>query len=119
MSGPDHMYLPDRRDREIFGSRYIPPDVFLHGEWHLVARFEKHEADGDGAVVEIDESRLPARFFRLRIVQSGNSVGEQHFTGACIKTGSGDEVGQLLVAIAEQISNGMIGIYPYPEARDQ
>jgi hypothetical protein len=100
-------YLPDDRDREIFGARYNPPKEFVHGEWYSVARFPKTSEDGHE--VEIDECRWPSRFFRLRALPTFNSIQESK-PGFTLSTGSGDDMGRLLVQVAEAIANGMLGL---------
>lgn len=103
----DALYKPDVRDRSIFGANYTPPEKFAHGEWVTVARFEK-EPGGDGQPVEIDECRMPARFFRLRALDSTNSVGDPK-PGFSLSTGSGDEMGRLMARLATEIAAGMVG----------
>ena len=87
-------------------------DVFYganeaHSAWHTVTRLEKR--GGDGQPVEIDECRMPARFFRLRALASVNSVGEpiEAFT---LVTGSGDKLGRLMLRLAKEIVDGCVGI---------
>lgn len=104
----DPFYQPDERDRNIFGERYCPPDKFEYGKWHTVARFEKEW--GDGQAAEIDECRMPARFFRLRVLQGPNSIGEVKPAFA-LSTGSGDEMGRLMVTLAKAVSAGMVGLH--------
>ena len=52
---------------------------------------------------------MPARFYRLRALADVNSVGEPRpaFT---LSTGSGDEMGRLMLALARAIANGMVGL---------
>ena len=108
-----NLYEPDVRDRAIFGDAYCGPteDVFPHGTWVTVARFEKDPQDGDGQPVEVDEMRMPARFFRLRVLGASNSVGERK-AGFTLTTGSGDDVAKLIVALAKQVAQGMVGLEP-------
>lgn len=101
------LYDPDERDRAIFGEHYISGGPFVYGEWRLVARFQKR--GGDGQDVEIDECRMPARFFRLRALAGRDSV-DGALPAFTLSTGSGDEVGQLMVALAQQIVMGMVGL---------
>lgn len=100
-------YLPDDRDREIFGDRYQPPEKFEHGKEYLVAQYEKDPDNGDGNPVEIYESRWPARSFKLIALDSTNSLGEL-IPGGVLSTGSGDEVGRLMVTLAQEIVRGMV-----------
>lgn len=102
------MYKPDARDRAIFGDLYEPPYCFSHGEWHQIARISKADRDGDGYDVAIDESRMPARFFRIRPLPTANSVGEVKTPLAFLSTGSGDGAGSLALQIARAMSEGMI-----------
>lgn len=101
----ESMYLPDDRDRAVFGERYSPPERFTHGEWHMVARYEK--VGGDGQAVEVDECRMPASFFRIRVLPGVNSIGEPT-SGYTLSTGSGME--RLAHEIASAACEGMIGI---------
>jgi len=103
------MYLPDARDRAIFGGVYAPPPRFVHGEWHQVALLKKDPIDGDGYDVAIDECRMPARFFRLRVLPSENSRGDLRTPRVSISTGSGDGVGRLILEIARALTEGMVG----------
>jgi hypothetical protein len=105
----DQLYYPDMRDRVLFGDAYVPPARFHHGQWYLVARFEKDEPHSDGQPVRIDEMRLPARAFRLRALASRNSVGEV-LPAWSLSTGTGDDMGRLCVEIAKAASEGMIAV---------
>ncbi len=95
-----HWYLPDDRDRLVFHERYSPPIKFEHAKWYDVAKFYPDREDSDGIMCWIQEMRLPARSFRLRI----------HGCKSFISTGSGDDMGELLVQIALQIIEGMLVI---------
>lgn len=103
------LYQTREADRRLFGDKYQPPDIFPHGDWARVAVFEKDPDNGDGSPCEIWESRYPAQFFQLRVAASTNSVGEpkEPFT---LSTGSGTEMGKLIFAIADAVSQGMIGL---------
>lgn len=109
MSFLDWMYEPDQRDRDIFGEIYNPPHKFRHGKWEEIARLEQPE-DSDGNPVTIYECRYPARFFKLVVHPSQNSIGEPS-QGYEITTGSGNEMGALAVQLARQIADGMIGFH--------
>lgn len=100
------LYGTGPADRAIFGSDYRPPVSFDDHGWHTVVRLEK--SDSDGQPVEIDESRMPARFYRLRALESIDSGGEV-VPGFTLSTGSGHEVGQLIYALGKAIAAGMIG----------
>jgi hypothetical protein len=102
------LYDRDERDRAIFGDCYAPSvDHYPHGTWHVVARIQKSGTDGQS--VEIDECRMPARFFRLRALADVNSVGKQ-VPAFALSTGSGDGMGRLMVALGRAIAEGMVGL---------
>ena len=101
----DCLYDPDDRDRDIFGDAYLPPVRFEHGEWHLVARYRPESEDGQA--VEVDELRMPARFYRLRALPCANSVGTP-VRGWTLSTGSGDAMGSLLAWVARSVAQGML-----------
>lgn len=103
------MYLPDPRDREVFGELYNPPTEFQHGEWHEVARLPLKDGS-DGFEVSIEESRLPARFFKVtahkRLDYDGKPDG-----GFNVTTGSaGKELAQFVLDLAKHLNDGMIGL---------
>ena len=92
------MYQPDTRDKAIFGKYLVAHGTFsTRGEWQMVARIPSTSSDGRD--VEIDECRLPARSFRLRV------PGVPEFV---LSTGSGDAMGRLMVTLGEQIAEGMV-----------
>ena len=95
------LYLPDDRDRKVFGKLYTPPERFNHAEWHQVAHIAE-DSDSDGQSCSIDEMRIPARFFRLRVHESGE---KKSFT---FETGSGYEMATLVFQMATAISEGML-----------
>lgn len=103
------LYLPDDRDRIIFGELYTPPDQFVQWQEYRVAHLPKLEG-GDGQPVDIYETRAPARFFRLHALPSTDSL-DQPKPSFHISTGSGDEMGRLLVEVARQITRGMLAIH--------
>lgn len=107
-------YLPDERDYAIFGGHYTPPEKFSHGGWHMVARLEKTPPEGDGQDVEIDESRYPARFFRLRVLPGVNSIGAAK-SALTLTTESGDKMGRLVLQIGQAFAEGMLGFHPEEE----
>ena len=88
-----------------------PPATFRHGKWEEVARLPKNPPTGDGSECVIFECRLPARFYKLEILPGTTSVGERK-AGWSITTGSGDEMGELIVRIAKAVTEGMIGFHP-------
>ena len=101
------------RGRAVFGKQYSPPETFTYGEWYAVARYEKESEDGQP--VEIDESRLPTRFYRLRALPSTDSCGKAVKPFA-LTTGSGDDVAHLLVKLAKEITSAMVQIVDHAEA---
>lgn len=101
------MYKPDARDAALFGEHYTPPERFGHGDWHKVAEYPKTAEDGQPC--EIYESRLPARFFKLVVLASPNSINDAQ-PGFALSTGSGDEVGELMVQLAKAVAGGMVGL---------
>jgi hypothetical protein len=99
----------EAREKSILGNlHYVGPSQFNHGEWHTIAKIEKDPEDGDGQSVEIQECRMPARFFRLNVLAGNDSMGDPK-AGYEVTTGSGYKVGLLVVSLAKQISKGMIG----------
>jgi hypothetical protein len=102
----DSWYTPDHRDRDVFGDDYNPPQVFVHGESHLIATLDP-SPNSDGQQVLIYECRLPARFFTIKVMPGLNSIGEPN-EGVCIGTGSGD--GTLAYQIAQGFQTGMLGV---------
>lgn len=120
----------DERDAVIFAKviqYYKPPRTFRHGEWELVATIPKN--GNDGQPVEIWECRLPARFFRLVALPAsytykidkrrgpGKRTVTVHRKPGVLSTGSGDERGQLMVDLALEISEGMVGFRAFPRKR--
>ena len=102
------LYTPDARDLAIFGEYYVPDaEQFEHGAWRVVARIPK--AGGDGQPVEIDECRMPARFFRIRALAATDGIG-QHRAAFALSTGSGDAMGRLMMELGQAIAQGMVGL---------
>lgn len=103
-------FLYTKQAKGLNEPEYNPPDVFRHGEWEQVARFEKDPINGDGQSVTIYESRLPASFYKIVVDDGENSVHNK-LKGFSLSTGSGSEMGKLCFAIARAVSEGMIGMY--------
>lgn len=102
----------DKRSKAIFrGIDYRPPEVFEHGKDYDVATLQK--TNGDGQTCVITESRYPARFFGIRVEAGTNSVGKEQ-PAYEVSSGSGDDVGKLIVQMAKAISEGMLGFHPCP-----
>jgi len=84
---------------------YTPPETFPYGEYVKVAEFPA-TAEG-GRPCTLCETRTPARFYKLAVYPSPDSIGElQH--GVTIFTGSGQE--KLIVSIARGVADGMLVI---------
>lgn len=103
----------DARDAAIFeplegvkGVQFFTPDQFQHMEWALVAELPRN-VDSDGYAVRIYESRAPARFFKVEALPHSDLMGYK--PGFTLSTGSGDEAGSLVVAIAIAANDGMLG----------
>lgn len=95
----------DATDRAAFGHLpgYNPPPGFDWGRWDTIARVP---ARGDGADVVVEEVRMPARAFRLRIAPT-----DKH-PGAVLATGTG--VAGLAGALAQAFSEGMLTVDELP-----
>jgi hypothetical protein len=105
----DSMYVPYDRERRAFGNKWCGPDKYESWVETLVARYEKDPLDGDGQTVEVYCTAAPARFYRLKVLPSPDSINNQQ-AGFEITTGSG--AGELAASIAEAISQGMLGFKP-------
>ncbi len=103
----DRLYKTNTGDIAIFGDHWRGPDT-LTRDWTLVARYEAPE-NSDGLTAEVDCAAMPARFYRLRVLQGPNSCGEQQ-DGFCLSTGSGAEVGRWTALTAKLVSEGMVGL---------
>lgn len=100
----DSLFKPLPAMQEIFGKAYNPPDHFEQGVWYPVV--ERMPADlSDGNECTIEEMALPARFFRLRVLDIDGAT-----TKLALSTGSGDEMARLVKRLAEAFCDGMIGI---------
>jgi hypothetical protein len=64
-------------------------------EWRLLRDFMP-EPEGDGSPARVWAKRAPAQFFRL-------TAGDIEIT-----TGSGTEMGELMIALARAIADGMV-----------
>jgi len=100
------MFKTRPEDVELFGDAYCGKPEQKYGEWVTVARYPKSE--GDGLDAEIDECRMPAQFYRVRVLDGTNSIGELK-TGFTLGTGSGREMAKLVIEIAKAASQGMLG----------
>ena len=105
----DKLYYPTERQRQAFGPEYDPPCKFRAAEWEDVARLEKDPPDGDGHVAVVQEMRMPARFFALEVLPTELSDGTKS-AGWRISTGSGEEMGRLMLEIGKAVAQGMVGL---------
>ena len=103
------LYKSDpRQDKKLFGDYYVGQDAdFSDREWHKVAFFPKTEGS-DGQPCEIWELRMPARFYKLKALESTNSVDEMVPAWA-LSTGSGMDMAMLMIQLALKTAQGMIG----------
>ena len=97
LNDPDTVYaevraLPSGGATEFLG-------LTVDREWRLLREIKCQTGDGagDGADAKVWVSRWPAQFYRL-------TTGDIEIT-----TGSGSEMGVLMLALAEAIADGMIG----------
>jgi len=96
-------------EKAVFRDRWVFEGAeFKHGEETLVAHYPKPEP-GDGQPVDVYCTACPARFYRLVVLSSENSVGDFKL-GYDLETGSG--MGALVHSVASAISEGMLGLVP-------
>jgi hypothetical protein len=86
---------------------YKPPDG--NGRWSLVATLPKDPPDGDGQAVEIFECIIPTPFYRIRAIESRDSVGGT-VPALVLETGSGNNCEELACAMARALTRGLLGI---------
>lgn len=67
---------------------------------------KRFEAESDGQPVELIETCLPARFYTIKALEHEGKPGYE------LGTGSGDEMLQLAITVAEAIADGMLGLNP-------
>ena len=98
------LYNGNRYEHEMqgLGGEYNPPEQFEYGKDALVAKLK---GEGDGQDVEIYECRLPATFFKIKVLSTPDSLGREQ-DGYEITTGS--RMHKLTCEIAKAISEGMI-----------
>jgi hypothetical protein len=106
MSFENILYAVSLDDREAFGSNWCGPEEFVIWTEVLVAKYPKVEG-GDGNPVEIYCTAAPARFYRISILASFNSVGEPK-PGFEVFTGAGTGISKTAAKIAEDCSQGML-----------
>jgi hypothetical protein len=86
-----------------------PPDRDMqHFEWELMVDIP---SSGDGRRCKIYEMRCPSRFFKLVVEASPNYKGEM-LPAWKMSSGSGDEMGVLIVSLAIAVSTGMQDVKP-------
>ena len=73
-------------------------------EWRLLREIKRRTDDGADAKVWV--ARYPAQFYRL-------TTGDIEIT-----TGSGSEMGVLMLALAEAVADGMIGFHLGTERKE-
>lgn len=95
--------------KEVYGDlKYIGPETFEPYKWTTTAIINARSSDGYKC--EIQESWAPATFYRL----IAHPHGEQK-EGWILSTGSGSEVGRMLVEVSKEVACGMIGWHPYSD----
>ena len=88
--------------RQRLGAAYQPPEIFEHGRETLVAQMPAENEEG--LAVRVFETRAPAAFYTIE-------AGPYR-----LRTGSGEDMGDLAAAIAITLAAGMLGI-EVPEAQ--
>ncbi len=91
--------------KKALGDNFCGPDRLPHGQEVLVAVFEDNPKS-DGHRVEMYCTALPAMFYKIKALDSKNSVGDEQ-KGFCLETGSG--VFEWAVTTAKMINEGMLG----------
>lgn len=92
-----------------FGPALVAPANsfhFPHAKWVHIADFRSGD-ESDGQDVEVDVEMWPAHFFRIRVLDTANSVGHIN-KGFTLDTGSGQA--ELVVTLAKAISTGMLAL---------
>lgn len=97
-------FPPYPEERAIFGKHWVGPESYRIHEESLIARYESDE-DSDGQTVEIYCYPAPARFYKIRVLDSPNSVGEMQ---KGFEMGTGSSCAKLAADIGEAISEGML-----------
>lgn len=94
---------------KIFGNHLVwDGQPFVHGEWKRVAHVPKAPVAGDGQPVDIYECRMPARFYKMVVLEADNSIGKRN-PGGVISSGSGEDMGRLFYRLALKFAEGMAG----------
>lgn len=77
-----------------------------HGKPTLLKEFE---AEGDGTPCAVYVEAVPARFYSVVIPARTDYFGVEH-PAFELGTGSGDEMRELALSIAESVANGMLAV---------
>lgn len=103
------LYEIRERDSHPFGPHWVWPDrtKIPHGEDSLVAVY--HAFGPDGQEVEVFLSAWPARFYKLKVKESHNSLGDLE-PAYDIAFGSGEA--PLAALIAQKIATGCLSFRP-------
>jgi ribonuclease BN (tRNA processing enzyme) len=96
----------DTEIKKLLKSDYIECSTYEHGTEHKIAELKSEKTD-DGRDVNIYETRMPARFFKIEALDTPNSIGVIN-KGFTLSTGSGAD--KLAFCIARAIQEGMLGI---------
>jgi hypothetical protein len=102
----DFMYVT--RESDSLGAEYQSPKNVTREQWREWVKVASFKGDGDGQDCELYELRMPARFYKLIVLPGLNSIGELQ-PGYEVITGSGLQMGILLMWIAREVARGMIG----------
>ena len=85
-------------------------DLFSTSTTHLYTVHSRYDCDGQ--TVQVWVVKLPAEFYELRVKAGTNSVGD---VKPGYRVGFGSGMGSVAVAMAKQISEGMIEFEPEQE----
>lgn len=99
-------FPPYPEERATFGKHWIGPESYRIHKESLIARYESDE-DSDGQTVEVYCYPAPARFYKIRVLDSPNSIGEMQ---KGFEMGTGSSCAKLAADIAEAVSEGMLGL---------
>jgi hypothetical protein len=102
-------YIIEPEEKEVFGDHWCGPDKYKYGEDTLIAKYPVTE-NTDGQSVEIYCCALPARFYKLHVLESLNSLDKIQ-PAYTISTGS--SAWNIAALIAKNITNGMLEFEPY------
>ena len=102
------LYVGNRFDAEMsgLGREYKPPEKFQHYKEELVAEL-KSENDSDGQDVEVYETRMPATYYRIKVLSTPNSMGVEQKDYEITTSSS---MHKLTCELAKAIAEGKIRI---------